>query len=497
MGVISRHGPCFRQVHGIPMHVQKTQYGNVAILMQSTCRYHHTIYHKRVPSYNGSVTKTFSCRAVTGAVEEEQQQSVDLAKVVLKGGKARLFRGDRRSVVVYPGAIDCIIGRPPPSNGDLVVVCDGKRIPLGVGILNLESVFAVRVLAFCRDEADLVKTLDGSLQHEFVEHMLTSRIQSAASLRRMLGFLQQGEPAQTTTACRLINAEGDFLPGLIVDIFGSIAVVSSSALWIENRREGIEKAIREALGSTCTDIVWRPAVDMLRLEGVDIDTDDDEGTSMQESPITVYEYGASFLVSPYGQKTGFYCDQRDNRRQIRDLSKGKSVLDICCYSGGFAIHAALGGASSVTGVDSSGPALELAQKNAAMNDCPDVTFVKEDASKFLDNAISKGLSWDILVLDPPKLAPSRKALTGAARKYVSLNTKAMKVVNPGGILMTCSCSGAMTQSPGEFSKVIQTAAYRAGVKATILSKKGAGADHTIDPHYPEGEYLSNYMVRIS
>lgn len=480
----------------------QTQYANETFWITPTCMNHHIIFHQRFSLRNKYATRNLSYRlgAVAGPVEEQQESLVDLARVVLKGGKARLFRGDKRSVVIYPGAIDCIIGRPPPANGDLVVVCDGKRIPLGVGILNLESVFAVRVLSFCQNEDDLITILDGASPHEFVKHALKSRIQSAASLRRVLGFLQEGEPTQTTTAFRLINAEGDFIPGLIVDMFGSIAVVSSSALWIENNRQVIEEAIRSSIGSTCTEIVWRPAVDMLRLEGIDIEVCDknseEGGMYSQQNPITVYEYGASFLVSPYGQKTGFYCDQRDNRRQIREISDGKSVLDICCYSGGFAISAALGGASSVTGVDSSGAALELARKNAEMNNCPDVTFIKDDASKFLDDAISKGLSWDILVLDPPKLAPTRKSLTGATRKYISLNTKAMKVVNPGGILMTCSCSGAMTQSPGEFSKVIQTSAFRAGVKATILSKKGAGADHTIDPNYPEGEYLSNYIVRV-
>lgn len=438
-------------------------------------------------------------RAIAVGSPEEQEVEVDgMAKVVLKGGKARLFRGDRRSTVVYPGAIDCVIGRPPPNNGDLVMVCDGKRLPLGVGIINLESVFAVRILESCQNVQHLKELLENQTPDDFVNRMVISRIRVAAQLREMLGFLHADKPS--TTAFRLVNAEGDFLPGLIVDIFENIAVVSSSALWIENNREVVETAIRNVMEPTCVEIIWRPATEMLRLEGLDVSVEEDLSDDLPDlheaKLIKVYEHGASFLVSPYGQKTGFYCDQRDNRRQIRTLSSGKRVLDLCCYSGGFAISAAMGGASSVTGVDSSGPALELARENAAMNGYSDVEFIKDDVSKFLDKALSDGMSWDIVVLDPPKLAPSRKALSGATRKYVSLNTKAMKVVKPGGLLMTCSCSGAMTQAPGEFSKVIQTAAYRAGVQATIVSKKGAGADHTIDPHYPEGEYLSNYLVRI-
>lgn len=505
----SRYCGACSPVHGFRMQPQ-TQYArrdNLDFFSRQK-RIDMIIFNGHIPCHSerrGNIGSSVRALAPGSTDSELEAMDAGLAKVVLKGGKARLFRGDRRSTVVYPGAIDCVIGRPPPENGDVVIVCDGKRDPLGLGIINLDSVFAVRILEFCRDDnhfQDIMQTAGSA--HHFVREVLVSRIELAATLRRTLGFGHQVEshdPQGTlTTAFRLVNAEGDYLPGLIVDVFGHVCVVSSSALWVEKHRDIIEAAIRHAIGSTCTDIVWRPAIDMLKLEGVDTITYNESETfddmNCPQEVVTVFEHGVSFFVSPYGQKTGFYCDQRDNRRQIMNLSQNKSVLDMCCYSGAFAIHAALGGASCVTAVDSSGPALELARRNAGINGCDHVDFIKQDAAKFLDDAFARDMSWDIVVLDPPKLAPSRKTLSGAIRKYVSLNTKAMKIVKKGGLLMTCSCSGAMTQSPGEFVKVIQTAAYRAGVKATILSRKGAGADHPIDPHYPEGEYLSNYIVRI-
>ena len=187
--------------------------------------YRSLVSTKYIVSYNAR-GRSQHCLAASEALDIEKQE-VGLARVVLKGGKARLFRGDARSVVVYPGAIDCIIGRPPPSNGDLVVVCDGKRVPLGLGILNLESVFAVRILEFCRDETDLVSAMRGTSANEFVKSLIQSRIHSAAVLRRVLGLLGHGDDTpQGTSAFRLVNAEGDFLPGLIVDVFENIAVVS-------------------------------------------------------------------------------------------------------------------------------------------------------------------------------------------------------------------------------------------------------------------------------
>lgn len=211
----------------------------------------------------------------------------------------------------------------------------------------------------------------------------------------------------------------------------------------------------------------------------------------------VVENGVRYLASLDGQKTGFYADQRDSRLLLRSLASGSSVLDLCCYSGGFALNAALGGASYITGVDSSSPALELAKSNASLNrlDANSIDFVKADVAEYMKSALSEGKQWDIVVLDPPKLAPNRKVLQRATAKYRNLNAMAIRLTKPGGLLMTCSCSGAMTQS-GNFLSVIQEAAMSANRRVTQLRYAGAAPDHTIDPAYPEGTYLTNVLLRV-
>ncbi|MBA0790036.1 hypothetical protein Gohar_014707 [Gossypium harknessii] len=194
---------------------------------------------------------------------------------------------------------------------------------------------------------------------------------------------------------------------------------------------------------------------------------------------------------------------------LSTISHGQRVLDVCCYSGGFALNAAKGGAMSITGtvnvilsdillgVDTSLPALELARENIALNnlDPEKTSFLREDATVFMKGALSRNDSWDIVILDPPKLAPSRKVLQSASGMYRNLNSLAMKITRRGGLLMTCSCSGAMTQS-GTFLRTLQGAASMAERKITVLRQSGAGCDHPIDPSYPEGAYLSNILLRV-
>jgi YD repeat-containing protein len=436
----------------------------------------------------GRHARKTTCHAM--AAQSNAQTWGQLPLVVLKGGKKKMLLGPNPALTLFPGAIDCVIARPPPSIGDPVLVVDGGRESvLAYGIYNPESTFAVRILEFFgKSDFDGDRAYSG----EYLEGLIGARLRVAAELRTRALAL-----GGVTSAWRLCNAEGDNLPGLVVDVFGSVAVVQSSAAWIEARRVVVETCLRE-MG---LDVIWRPALDMLALEGIDIDMDVDMDMDMNEETqgrkIIVEEHGVKFEVDPGGQKTGFYCDQRDNRVKIHSIAQGKSVADICCYSGGFGIHAAVGGARRVVGVDSSQQAVDLAATNAALNGVDAVCdFVKQDASAWMDAAIDAGEKFDIVVLDPPKLAPSRKSLVNATRKYVSLNTRAMKLVRDGGILMTCSCSGAMTQSHTFRSAVIAASAGRAGVQASLLSKAGAGGDHVIDPRYPEGEYLSNYMVRI-
>ncbi|KAG4190653.1 hypothetical protein ERO13_A07G044000v2 [Gossypium hirsutum] len=363
-------------------------------------------------------------------------QPKGVAKVILKKGKTQLFKDG--SPMVYSGAIDRIIGRPPPKTGDIVLVADGTEKPIGWGLYNSVSMFCVRLMQL-EEEA----TRDPSCALD-MEKLLETRINAAVELRRGLGL-----PSATTNAYRLVNSEGD-RPS------------------VENLKVGVEAAdLKELHPSTCPQRT------------------------------KVIENGISYAISLEGQKTGFYADQRENRMFLSTISHGQRVLDVCCYSGGFALNAAKGGAMSITGVDTSLPALELARENIALNnlDPEKTSFLREDATVFMKGALSRNDSWDIVILDPPKLAPRRKVLQSASGMYRNLNSLAMKITGRGGLLMSCSCSGAMTQS-GTFLRTLQGAASMAERKITVLRQSGAGCDHPIDPSYPEGAYLSNILLRV-
>lgn len=405
-----------------------------------------------------------------------------IGKVVLKKGKTQLFKDG--SPMVYSGAVDRIIGRPAPKTGDVVLVADGTERPIGWGMYNSTSMFCVRLM---QQEEEVARDPSCALN---VEKLIETRLGTAAELRKSLGI-----PSARTNAYRLVNSEGDRLSGLIVDVFGDLAVVASSAAWVEKYKPQIKSYIGK-LG-WISSISWRPSVGILKEEGLDLlDTKEMEAAAPLER-VKVMENGVSYLISLEGQKTGFYADQRENRQFISTISEGQRVLDMCCYSGGFALNAALGGARDVVGVDSSLPALELAKENIILNKLnPDkISFFKCDATDFMNGAISRNEMWDIIILDPPKLAPRRKVLQSASGMYRNLNSLAMKLTKKGGLLMTCSCSGAMTQS-GTFLNILKAAASSVGRKITVVRRSGAACDHPIDPSYLEGAYLSNILLRV-
>lgn len=407
-----------------------------------------------------------------------------LPRVVLKGGKVRLFT-DQQSPTVYGGAVDRVVGRPAPLSGDPVVVCNGAEEPFAWGVYNPTSMYRVRIL-LTLGEVDVETLCQTDL-----ETLLATRVQLAASLRGAVGLPSPG----VTTVYRLVNSEGDRLSGLVVDVVGDVAVVQASATWVERRRPIIEKLVIEH--ANVKRVVWRQAAELVAEEGwVQEEEIKEESEVVQEETVAL-EAGLKYVVDPTGQKTGFYCDQRDHRAFIRTIAAGKDVLDICCYSGGFALNAAAGGAASALGMDSSAPAIELANKNAEINGLSDkCTFEKAESAEFMKRMAKEGRQWDILVLDPPKLAPNRKALTAAWRKYEALNSAAMRLVRPGGLLMTCSCSGAVAQS-GEFVQMLQRAAKRARRRVVVVRTGSAAPDHPLDPGYPEGQYLTNVSVIVN
>jgi 23S rRNA G2069 N7-methylase RlmK/C1962 C5-methylase RlmI len=298
-------------------------------------------------------------------------------------------------------------------------------------------------------------------------------------------------PSDQTTTYRLINGEGDRLSGLMVDVLGQTVVVQSSALWVELYRDIITAAVNAGVDGR--QVLWKQAESRLRQDGWKGALDLDEGKLQDtDSDSFVLEDGVKYILNASkGQKTGFYCDQRDNKKAIRALSHGRTVYDGYCYSGGFGINAALGGATSVLSVDSSQDAVDMTLVNAEANGIgPDrLSAVRADAVKHMTAMTAEGRTFDLVIVDPPKLAPSRKSLDKAKGKYVKINAAAMRLVRPGGLLLTCSCSAAVTQT-GLLPQLISSAARAVGRSVTIVSTSSAGADHPVHAAYPEGKYLT-------
>jgi 23S rRNA G2069 N7-methylase RlmK/C1962 C5-methylase RlmI len=441
--------------------------------------------------------------------------------VCLKGGKARLFKVSGHPIV-YGGAVDNVKGSVQA--GDVVDVVDVSGDLIGWGVYNPHSMYRVRLLA--TNEPTL-------LAHRDVGALLRERLLQASDLRRACGL-----PSESTSAYRLVNSEGDRLSGLTVDVFGETAVAVASALWLEQRREDVLAALSELPG--VSEVVWRRSDGRLQQDGWEPPPKAPKPTEAEaeappalalspeeraaaaaarraEAEVEVTESGLKFVVAPaLGQKSGFYCDQRDNRRWLAEACQGKRVLDLFCYSGGFAISAARGGAASCVGVDSSAFALELAARNAHLNGL-DATcsFVQADVHKYLkphayasppkrDGEGGGGApppmvdagAYDVVICDPPKLAPSVKDLPRATRKYRQLNSGAMRAIAPsGGLLLTFTCSAAMTQSGG-FLRMLQEAAQAEGRSLTVLRVSGAAPDHVVNPGCPETEYLTGIAAWV-
>jgi len=405
-------------------------------------------------------------------------------KVILDKGKARLFQDG--NPLIYGGAVREVIG--DPQAGDEVVVNDHMGNTIGRGVFNPFSQYRVRIMA---------RNYETLYSLSFFE-LLKVRVEQAVMLRKAVSL-----PSKINTVYRLVNGEGDRLGGLIVDVLGTTVVAQSSALWVEKHRDIIEKVLLETL--SCDQLVWRRAEGRLKQDGYTGELDDivsnknEKNEKSEAEDLVVFENGVKYVVCPEdGQKTGFYCDQRDNRMMIRDLSKGKTVLDTFCYSGGFSVNAAIGGAVSVTSVDSSQPALNTADKNIVLNKVDDVvTTVKADAIAYMQKMQLEGNLYDIVICDPPKLAPTRTSLDKAKNKYTKINAVAMSLVKPGGVLLTCSCSAAMTQSENEFRYMLMEAAKQSKRDITILSTTGAAIDHPVHVAYPEGRYLTAVLCCVA
>jgi 23S rRNA (cytosine1962-C5)-methyltransferase len=294
---------------------------------------------------------------------------------------------------------------------------------------------------------------------------------------------------------RLIHAESDGLPGVIADRYGDTVVLQLTAAGAEKWRRAIVAALVQATG--CARMYERSDSEVRGLEGLEPVTGWVHGVAPTDL-VTVEEYGIRMGVDVVaGHKTGFYLDQRDNRRLLRDLSGDRLVLNAFCYTGGFSLQALAGGATQVLSIDSSGPALEQARANLAMNPglpADRAEWTQADVFLALRELRQAGRGFDVIVLDPPKFAPSAAHAARASRAYKDINLLGFRLLNPGGLLMSYSCSGGIGLEL--FQKIVAGAALDAGRDARIVHRLQGSADHPIGLAYPEGEYLKGLLVQV-
>jgi len=323
---------------------------------------------------------------------------------------------------------------------------------------------------------------DESVDKEFFRR----RICSAIETRQKLNVESQ------SNAYRLIYAESDGIPGLIVDRYGGVLVLQSLTAGSEFWKETLADILIDETG--LSTIYERSDADVRELEGLETSVGLLRGTPNPQLLIIINEHDLKFNVNlESGHKTGFYLDQRANRLRVRELAKDKDVLDCFCYSGGFTVNALAGEAKSVLSVDSSGDALALAKENILLNELPldKAQLIEGDVFQLLRKFRDENRSFDMIILDPPKFAPTAAQAERAARGYKDINLLAFKLLRPGGTLVTFSCSGGI--DAGLFQKIIAGAALDAGADAQIVEHLSQAADHPVSLHFPEGAYLKGLV----
>ncbi len=355
--------------------------------------------------------------------------------------------------------------------GTLVKLARDDGEPLGIGYFNPRSLIAVRLLS-------------ADAGTEIGAEFFVAKLRQALSLRE--AFFK--EPFY-----RLVHAEGDGLPGLVVDRFGGTAVMQVTTAGMEKLIEPLLAALNEAIAPET--IVLRNDTPSRALEGLDSYVRVTKGTAA--SNITVEENSTRYFADPQtGQKSGWYYDQRENRAFMAGLAKDRRVLDTYCYSGGFGILAARAGAREVLGIDSSEPALALASEAAKANDVDaSCKFVKADVIEELERLSGTGERFDIVICDPPPFVRARKDLEPGAKAYRKLARLAASVTAPGGFLLLCSCSHNMPLE--RFMLECAAGLTRAGRTAALISSAGAGPDHPVHPHLPESAYLKALAYRLN
>ena len=391
--------------------------------------------------------------------------------VKLKKGKEKAVR--QLHPWVFSGAIDQIKGNP--DNGDIIRVTDSNNDFLAYGFFNSKSRVAVRLLEW-------------NLETEINESWWRRKIKIAVKHRDELN-------TEDTNTYRLIFSEADFLPGLIVDRYADFLSVQILTSGIENIKHIILDELQQLLSPK--GIFDRSDASARAHEGMEASSG---GILLGTEPpefVGVKENGIFYQVNiAEGQKSGFYCDQRDNRKWVADHVKGKKVLDCFSYSGGFSLNAMAKGAKEVISVDSSALALDTLKRNKELNNFNNSPhrLIQSDVNKQLRAFREVNEKFDVIILDPPKYAPSRSALTKASRAYKDLNRMAMLLLDEGGLLATYSCSGAVDISM--FKQIIAWAALDAGKEVQFIQQFSQPADHPVRSSFPEGEYLKGLLCRV-
>lgn len=391
----------------------------------------------------------------------------------------RLKSGREKSVLqrrpwIFSGAVEHVEGDPAP--GETVAVSGADGAPLGWAAYSPESQIRARMWSF-----DPTDTIDGAF--------LRGRLAAALEMRRQM------IPAEETNALRLVHAESDGVPGLVVDRYADTLVMQCLSAGMEVWRETIADLLMEMTGAA--RLYERSDADVRRLEGLPERVGVVRGDALPGGRVQICENGVRFWVDvERGHKTGFYLDQRRNRARVGALSAGRDVLNCFSYTGGFAVYALANGAAHVTSADTSADALALGRENAALNGLPEerAEWVEADVFHLLRKYRDQARSFDLIVLDPPKFAPTASQVEQAARGYKDINLLAFKLLRPGGILATFSCSGGVT--PDLFQKIVSGAALDAGVDAQILEKLEQGPDHPVALNFPEGHYLKGLICRV-
>jgi len=397
-----------------------------------------------------------------------------MVNVILNKGKEQSLK--RFHPWVFSGAVKRIEGGEP-AEGDVVEVYSSAGEYLGCGHYQIGSI-TVRILSFKKE------TIDDAFWHK--------AIKGAYDARCTLGLVGNAD----TDAYRLVHGEGDFLPGLIIDVYGKTAVIQAHSAGMFLAKEQIAQALRKVYGPALAAIYDKSEGTAPFKAGLDLK----DGYIYREEGVddaqAVLENGNKFWVNwVEGQKTGFFLDQRDNRALVKRYAAGKQVLNLFCYTGGFSIYALNGGAAHVDSVDSSRKAMDMVVKNVELNgftEGVEHTSYCEDAIEFMRKC--EGNKYDLMIVDPPAFAKHRGALDNALRAYKRLNALAIEKVKPGGVVFTYSCSQVVDKI--NFALAVFSAAAQTGRRVRILHRLTQPADHPVNIYHPEGEYLKGLVLLV-